>query len=440
MINYISQQQSSCLLESEDPLLNSLINKESKRQKNALSMVASASVALPSVIACENTTLINVTTEGYPNSRYHGGCRFVDQIEELAVERAKSAFSAKYANVQPHSGSSSNEIVIFGLLNPGDRILGMDICSGGHLTHGAPVSAIAKYFEVYSYGVDPKGYIDYEQIEDIALHCKPKLIICGASSYPRKIDFAKFRKIADKLNAFLLADISHIAGLVASGLHMSPIDHAHITTTSTYKQLYGPRGGLILCGKDYDICVEKNVTLSQKLQKAVFPFYQGTPILNAIAGKARALDFVNSKEFALLMKNVILHSNTLANNLIELGYNVITQGTDNHMVLVNLLDRGITGYCAEKSLEKCNIIVNRNRIAGDNKSSMIASGLRFGTNSLAFRGLGQPELKQCTEIINEILTHTTVISDTQFRLDENIKNKAVNQVKALCDQFPLYHV
>ncbi len=286
------------LLYEEDQTLYGLLEREYHRQASTLTMIAASSVADPSVLACEGMVVTKVTTEGYPGARFHAGCEFVDQIEQLAIQRAKTAFGARYANVQPHSGSSANEIVMFSLLQPGDTVLGLDLDCGGHLTHGAKASVSGQYFKAVGYGLDPEGFIDYDQVHRLAVEHKPKLIITGASSYPRIIDFKRFREIADQIGAFVLADISHIAGLVVAGEHPSPIDHAHFTTTSTYKQLYGPRGGLILIGKDHDrISPDGERTFAEMIQRAVFPFFQGTPHLSTIAAKARALAFVISPEF-----------------------------------------------------------------------------------------------------------------------------------------------
>jgi len=270
-------------LAQADPRLYELLLGEYRRQTETLTLVAASSVADPSVLACSGAVLNNVTTEGYPGARYHGGCTFADEIERLAVERAKQVFGAAYANVQPHSGSSANHIVIFSLLRPGDRILGLDLDSGGHLTHGSRASVVGQYFETKGYGLDEDGFLDYDRIRALAHEFRPKLLIGGSSAYPRAIDFRRLREIADEVGAFFLADISHVAGLVAAGLHPSPVDHAHFTTTSTYKQLYGPRGGLILIGRDHDRPLPNGRTLAEAVQSATFPFYQGTPNLGAVA-------------------------------------------------------------------------------------------------------------------------------------------------------------
>src|SRR5262249_48197224 len=303
--------------------------------------------------------------------------------------------------VQPHSGSSANEIVMFSLLKPGDTILGLDLNCGGHLTHGSPVSVSGQYFNAIGYGLDPEGYIDYGQVRRLACAHKPKLMITGASSYPRVIDFEQFRGIADQVGAYLLADISHIAGLVVAGEHPSPIDHAHFTTTSTYKQLYGPRGGLILMGRDHDRPgPDGKRALSELVQKAVFPFFQGTPNLSAIAAKARALALVATPEFKTMSRQIVSSARALARCFVDKGYRVLTGGTDNHLVLIDVLSSGVTGVVAERALEECNIVVNKNKIPGDTKPALVTSGMRLGTNSLALRGMTAREMLQCADLIH----------------------------------------
>ena len=422
----------------EDPALFGLLERESQRQQNILAMVAASSVADPSVLVCEATATANVTTEGYPGARFHAGCEVVDEIERLAIERAKTAFGARYANVQPHSGSSANAVVIFSLLRPGETILGMELGSGGHLTHGAPASVVGQYFNAVGYGVDERGLIDYDQVRRLALAHRPKLIICGASAYPRTIDFAAFREIADRAGAYLMADISHIAGLVAAGEHPSPIDHAHFTTTSTYKQLFGPRGGLVLMGRDHE-SPEPNGkgSLSNLVQRAIFPFFQGTPHLNGIAAKARALGLVGAPEFKKVARRIVADAKALSDRFLEEGYRVLTGGTDNHMVLIDVWARGITGVIAERALEECNVIINKNKIAGDKKSAFVTSGIRLGTNSLALRGMGPDEMSVCAGLIHGVLSSLEVHGDKSYTLIPVIKASVRARVEELCGEFPL---
>jgi glycine hydroxymethyltransferase len=428
------------ILHKEDPLLYKLIEQEYRRQNETLIMIAASSVADPSVLVCESTGLSNVTTEGYPGARFHAGCSLVDEIEQLAIERAKLAFGAQYANVQPHSGSSANEIVLFALLQPDDTVLGLELNAGGHLTHGAKASISGRYFNAIGYGLTPDGLIDYEQVHDLAQQFHPKLIICGASAYPRTIDFKRFRAIADNTGALLLADISHIAGLVVAGKHPSPIDHAHFTTTSTYKQLYGPRGGLILLGKDaLSLAPDGKKTLTELIQRAVFPFFQGTPHLHTIAAKARALAMVLEPAFKDLAHRIVLHASLLAQALARYDYKILTGGTDTHLVLVNVLEKGMTGLIAEQALEACGMIVNKNRLPGDRKPAHIASGLRLGTNSLALRGMGTSEIVCCADLIHQVLSSITVYGDTDYQLPEQIQKRLQVQVKELCFQYPLPH-
>jgi glycine hydroxymethyltransferase len=426
------------VLHDEDHVLYALLEREYLRQNNTLVMVAASSVADPSVLACEGMATTNVTTEGYPGSRFHAGCEVVDQIERLAVERAKAAFGARYANVQPHSGSSANQLVMFSLLKPGDVLLGMDLDCGGHLTHGSKASVSGQYFKSVGYGLDADGFLDYEQVRRLALEHRPRLIVCGASCYPRTIDFRRFRDIADEVGAYLLADISHISGLVVAGEHPSPIDHAHFTTTSTYKQLYGPRGGLVLMGRDFDRPAPQGKrTLADLVQKAVFPFFQGTPNLSAIAAKARALGNVLRPEFKALAGRIVSGARALARCFVEMGYRVLTGGSDNHIVLIDVLHQGITGSVAERALEECDIIVNKNKIAGDRKPALVTSGMRLGTNCLAVRGMAAAEMPACAALVHRVLSSVKVLDDTHHELCPTIRASVRDEVRGLCRRFPL---
>ncbi len=426
-------------LEKEDPTLFDLLESENNRQNEILAMVAASSVADPSVLVCEGTATVNVTTEGYPGARFHAGCNIVDEIENLTIERAKKAFNAQYANVQPHSGSSANGVLLFSLMNPGDTLLGLDLDCGGHLTHGSKASVTGRYFNPVSYGLTDEGLIDYDQVRNLALKHKPKVIISGASAYPRIIDFKLFREIADEAGAYLIADVSHIAGLIVAGAHPSSVDHAHFTTTSTYKQLYGPRGGMILMGRDHDVLAEDGkTTLSTLVQRGVFPYFQGTPNLASITAKARALDQACRQEFKILGHRIVADAKALAQYFCDNGYQVLTGGTDNHMVLMNILtSKKMTGIVAEKALESCNIIVNKNRIFGDQKSAMVTSGIRLGSNSLALRGMGPEQMPACAEFMDRVLTSIEVKSDREYSLNADVQGMVTQGVKELCRQYPL---
>ncbi|GGZ81976.1 MULTISPECIES: serine hydroxymethyltransferase [Streptomyces] len=425
-------------LTRKDPALGALLDAEAAYQTAHLSMVASASVAAPSVLCAHGTVMSNVTAEGYPGARYHPGAVHFDEIERLAVERARHVFGATYANVQPHSCSSANLAVLGALLPRGGRILALDLGSGGHLTHGADASVSGKYYDVAHYGVEPDGRLDYDRILDRALTHRPDVVIAGASAYPRWIDFSRFRAVADRVGAWLLADISHIAGLVAAGLHPSPVDHAHATTTSTYKQLGGPRGGLILLGKDHRATAPDGRTELWKLmQRAVFPGFQGTPDPSAIAAKARALAIASGGAFQATMKRVVDDAKALADALVELGYDVLTGGTDNHMVLVDVRAAGLTGIVAERALEECGILVNRNKIPGDPLPPGVGGGLRFGTNILAQRGMGPFEVRECARIVHNVLSSIQAGDATHYELDGALRDAVRDRVRALCARFPL---
>jgi glycine hydroxymethyltransferase len=426
------------LLREEDRSLYDLLEREHDRQARTLAMVAASSIADPSVIACEATVTANVTTEGYPGARFHAGCQFVDEIERLAVERARAAFGARYANVQPHSGSSANEVVMFSLLRPGDAILGLDLNCGGHLTHGASTSVSGQYFQSRTYGLDARGFIDYEGARRVADEHRARLIVTGASAYPRIIDFRRFREIADEVGAYLLADISHIAGLVAAGEHPSPIDHAHFTTTSTYKQLYGPRGGLILIGRDADrVGPDGKRTLAELVQKAVFPFFQGTPGLNAIAAKARALGLVQTPGFRSLARRIVTSARALAEWFDDRDYHVLTGGTDTHMVFIDVASSGITGVVAERALEECDIIVNKNRIPGDTRPPTVTSGMRLGTNSLAARGLTADDMPRCAALVDRVMRSLEVSGPSSYHLPADVRAEVREEVARICREFPL---
>lgn len=425
-------------LREQDPLLFELLEQEYERQNSVLTMVAASSVVDPSVLVCEGMVPVNVTAEGYPGARFHAGCRVIDEIETLAIERAKQAFQAQYANVQSHSATTANQLVMCSVLKAGDTLLGLDLNSGGHLTHGAKASISGQYFKAIGYGLTPLGDIDYEQVHRLAVEHRPKLIICGTTAYPRVIDFARFRAIADEVGAFLLADITHIAGLVVAGLHPSPIDHAHFTTTCTHKQLYGPRGGLVMIGKDHDRPAPTgNRTLAELVQKAVFPFFQGAPNLNSIAAKASALARVLRPEFKTLAQRIVDEAKALARSFCERGYNVVTGGTDNHLVVIDVLSNGITGIIAERSLEDCNIIVNKNRVPGDTKPATVTSGIRIGTNSMALRCMGPDEMPRCAELVHRVLDGVEPRGDQEYVLAASVRDAVRRDVQEICARYPI---
>lgn len=423
-------------LQRADPKLFRLVAEERRRQEITLSMVASSSAAPKSVLVCAGSVLSNTTTEGYPGMRFHAGCEVVDEVERLAIQRAKTAFGAQYANVQPHSGSSANEAVLFALLATGDTLLSMRLDAGGHLTHGSVASFAGRHYSVVSYGLR-RELIDYRQVAVLAKKHRPRLMICGASSYPRLIDFVRFREIADSVGAYLLADISHIAGLVVSGEHESPIDVAHVTTTSTYKQLYGPRGGLILMGREAETIGAGKTTLRARMQQAVFPGIQGTPDMASIAAKARALAAITEPSFTARMRRVVVCAKEIAKGFRRRGFHVVSGGTDTHMVLIRVADKGLTGFIAEKALESVGILVNRNLVPDDPEPPRIASGVRVGANTLALRGFGQTESRLAVDLIVDVLRAIRPMGDQDFDLDEDVQHRVATEVRRLCDEFPL---
>ncbi|WP_330299322.1 serine hydroxymethyltransferase [Streptomyces sp. NBC_00503] len=425
-------------LHETDPELAAMLDAEVSQQNSTLAMIASASIADPSVLAVGGAALSNVTAEGYPGARYHPGAQQFDRVENLAVERAKRLFGARYANVQAHSCSSANLAVLSALMRPGDTLLGLDLDSGGHLTHGSRASVSGRHYNAVSYGLDESGRIDFARLEELALEHRPRVLIAGASAYPRTVDFARFRAIADSVGAYLLADISHIAGLVAAGLHPSPIDVAHITTTSTYKQLGGPRGGLILSGVEYTTPGPDGRTpLSRLIQRAVFPQSQGTPSPASIAAKARAFAMAAEPAFRETARLILLNAQALAAELSALGYRVLTGGTDNHMVLIDTTGVGLTGVTAERALEECGILANRNRIPGDTKPPLVTSGLRLGTNILAQRAMGPVEMRECAQLLHTVLSGTRLQSDTDYLIDPALVATVREEVRWLCARHPL---
>ncbi|WNV84703.1 serine hydroxymethyltransferase [Umezawaea sp. Da 62-37] len=428
-------------LRESDPVLFDLLEREQVRQAETLALVAASSVADPSVLACAGSVLGNVTAEGYPGARFHAGSQVADEVERLAVDRAIRAFGARHANVQPHSGSNANQIVLFGLLRPGDVLMGMGLDAGGHLTHGAAPSVTGRYFTPVSYGTDASGLIDYDRMAELAEEHRPRVVVCGASSYPRFIDYARFRAVADAVGAYLVADISHVAGLIAAGLHPNPVDHAHITTTSTYKQLYGPRGGLILLGRDADTPVPgRGRTLAEVVDNAVFPYFQGTPALNSIAAKARALGMVLDPSFKDLARRVRANADVLAEAMTAAGHEVLTGGTDNHMVLLDVTPAGLTGVIAEQALESCGIVTNKNKIPGDRYGPSVTSGLRLGTNILAARGMTDDAVRRCAALVVRVLAAVRPAGTVTWYLDEAVRTEVLAEVALLCRDFPLTQI
>ncbi|HHI9561026.1 TPA: serine hydroxymethyltransferase [Campylobacter jejuni] len=407
-------------LEMFDKEIFDLTNKELERQCEGLEMIASENFTLPEVMEVIGSILTNKYAEGYPGKRYYGGCEFVDEIETLAIERCKKLFNCKFANVQPNSGSQANQGVYAALINPGDKILGMDLSHGGHLTHGAKVSSSGKMYESCFYGVELDGRIDYEKVREIAKKEKPKLIVCGASAYARVIDFAKFREIADEIGAYLFADIAHIAGLVVAGEHPSPFPHAHVVSSTTHKTLRGPRGGIIMTNDE---------ELAKKINSAIFPGIQGGPLMHVIAAKAVGFKFNLSDEWKVYAKQVRTNAQVLANVLIDRKFKLVSDGTDNHLVLMSFLDREFSGKDADLALGNAGITANKNTVPGEIRSPFITSGLRLGTPALTARGFKEKEMEIVSNYIADILDDIN-----NEKLQENIKQ----ELKKLASNFIIY--
>jgi len=429
-------------LKEQDAQVYQLIEREYERLQDNLQLIAAENQCSRAVLAALGSVVQNKTTEGFPGARYHGGCEVVDEVERLAAARAKETFGAQYANVQPHSGTAANQIVLTALLERGDKILSLGTDQGGHLSHGAKVSFSGKFFSVEHYYVDKKTFLlDYDAIRDKALTFKPRLIICGASAYSRIIDFRKFRQIADEVGAFLCADISHIAGLIIAGVHPSSIDEAHFTTTSTYKP-GGPRGGLILMGKDYDAEIAvlgKRTALWEHIQRTTFPGVQGTPYLNNVAAKAVFFKETLTGEYRARQFKIVENAQRLAHNLLGLGYDVVTGGTDNHMALINVgnLRAGMTGVIAQKCLEDCGIIVNMNRLPYDKKGAAVASGVRLGTPIVTRNGMGPEQMDTIAGFVDTVLRQVKIISDKEYQLDASLREESKDKVGQLCHKFPM---
>ncbi len=421
---------------SRDTQIFQLIKDEENRQRRGMELIASENYVSRQVLEAMGSILTNKYAEGYPRKRYYGGCEVVDQVEQLAIDRAKALFGAGHANVQPHSGSQANAAVYFALMKPGDKILGFDLSHGGHLTHGSPVNFSGKLYQTAFYSVDKEtGLIDYDALAETARREKPRVIVAGASAYSRDMDFKRFREIADDTGAFLVADISHPAGLIAKGLLSSPLPHAHIVTTTTHKTLRGPRGGMILLGKDFENPMGiktpkgKIKMMSQVIDSAVFPGMQGGPLEHVIAAKAVAFYEALSDEFTAYARQIIKNAQTLAKALLEKGYHIISGGTDNHMMLIDLRNKNITGKEAEKALGKAHITVNKNMVPFDDKSPFVTSGIRIGTPAVTTRGLKEKDMEVIAQLIDEVITHAQ---------DETKLEKIGEKVTRLMWERPVY--
>ncbi len=404
-------------LKKVDPEIFEAIKNEEKRQKYTIELIASENFVSPEVLEAQGSVLTNKYAEGYPGKKYYGGCKYIDVVENLAIERAKKIFKAEHANVQPHSGSQANMAVYFSVLEVGDSILAMNLSHGGHLTHGSPVNFSGRFFNIIPYGVGKDtGRIDYDNLRDLAIKNKPKLIIAGASAYPREIDFSAFRSIADEVGAYLMADIAHIAGLIIADLHQRAVPHCHFVTSTTHKTLRGPRGGLILCKEEQRKAVDKTI----------FPGIQGGPLMHVIAAKAVCFKQAMTPEFKEYQKQIVKNAKTLAEKLVELGYNLVSDGTDNHLMLVDLINKGITGKQAEKALEEAGITVNKNMVPFDPQKPWVASGIRIGTPAVTTRGMKEKDMGVIAEMIDRVL------NDTE---NEKIKEEVRKEVESFCKKF-----
>ncbi|HEY8109000.1 MAG TPA: serine hydroxymethyltransferase [Patescibacteria group bacterium] len=403
-----------------DPELFASIDREAKRQRDGLELIASENYVSKAVLEATGSILANKYAEGYPGKRYYGGCQFVDEVEELARERAKQLFGVQYVNVQPHSGSQANMGVYLALLEPGDTIMGQSLAEGGHLTHGSPVSFSGKFYDVVPYGLDPKTeLVDMDRVAELAKERKPKLIMCGYSAYPRNLDWRQFREIADSVGAYLVADIAHIAGLVAAGDYPGPVGHAHVITTTTHKTLRGPNGGMIMTD---------DPELAKRIDKAVFPGMQGRPLMHAVAAKAVCFGEALQPEFKEYVRQVTKNAAALAEQLIADGFRLVTGGTDNHLMLVDLRPFGVTGKAAEEALDASMITLNKNAIPNDPESPFVTSGVRIGTPAVTTRGMKESEMKEIGKLITKVL---------QAPEDDKIRSEVRKTVKGLTGKFPL---
>ena len=406
-------------MKSFDPEIYAAIQDETNRQNNKIELIASENFVSERIMEANGSPLTNKYAEGYPGKRYYGGCEYVDVVETLAIERAKKLFGCEYANVQPHSGAQANLAAFFAMVEPGDTVMGMSLDCGGHLSHGSPVNISGKYFHIVPYGVTSEGFIDYDEVLRIAKECKPKMIIAGASAYARVIDFKKFREICDEVGAYLMVDMAHIAGLVAGGAHPSPIPYADVVTTTTHKTLRGPRGGMILSSAE--------ASEKFKFNKSVFPGIQGGPLMHVIAGKAVCLKEALDPSFKTYAENVVKNAQALCNGLMNRGFDIVSGGTDNHLMLVNLISKGVTGKEVEKLLDAANITCNKNTIPNDPASPFVTSGIRLGTAAVTTRGFNEADMD--------------IVADAIAMLVEDVdanKAKAMELVKGLTDKYPLY--
>ena len=401
-----------------DSDVSSAMHDELLRQQRNIELIASENIVSPAVMAAMGSVLTNKYAEGYPGKRYYGGCQYVDVVEDIARKRACELFGAEFANVQPHSGAQANTAVYFAMLQPGDTVMGMTLSEGGHLTHGSPVKISGKYFNFVSYGVDPVTHrIDYDKVYDLAMEHKPKMIVCGASAYPRIIDFKRFREIADACGAYLMVDMAHIAGLVAAGVHPNPVPYAHFVTTTTHKTLRGPRGGLILCSEEY----------AKDINKAVFPGTQGGPLMHVIAAKAVCLGEALKPEFKTYGENIVKNAQALADGLLKRGNKLVSGGTDNHVMLLDLTESEVTGKELERRLDEVQITANKNTVPNEKRSPFVTSGVRLGTPAVTTRGFGVEEMDKIAEYI------TLALNDFDANAD-----KIRQGVNEICDKFPLY--
>ena len=408
-------------LKTVDPEIQKAIDQELSRQREKLEMIASENIVSTAIMQAQGSILTNKYAEGYPGKRYYGGCEYVDIVEQLAIDRAKKLFGAEYANVQPHSGAQANTAVYFALLQPGDTILGMNLTDGGHLTHGSPVNISGKYFKIIPYGVDKETErIDYDELERLAKEHQPKLIVGGASAYSRVIDFERMAQIAKSVGAYFMVDMAHIAGLVAAGLHPSPVPYADVVTTTTHKTLRGPRGGLILC---------RDAEFGKQFNKAIFPGIQGGPLMHVIAAKAVAFKEALSDEFKVYQQQVLDNAKALADELVKKGFRIVSGGTDNHLMLVDLRSKNITGKEAQFLLDEIGITANRNTIPFEPLSPFVTSGIRLGTPALTTRGLKEEDIREVADIIADVIEN---------REDSAVIEAAKAKVQAICKKFPLY--
>lgn len=408
-------------LQTTDPQVYAAIDAEEERQRNKLLLIASENFASPAVLAAQGSLMTNKYAEGYPGKRYYGGCQHVDTVEELAIQRCKQIFGAEHVNVQPHSGSQANMAAYLSVLKPGDTILGMDLAQGGHLTHGSKVNFSGMIFRAFSYGVDRQTEtIDYDAVRKLAEDCRPRMIVVGASAYARTLDFPKFEAIAKGVGAYLMVDMAHIAGLIATGLHPNPIPYADFVTTTTHKTLRGPRGGVVMCKAEH----------AKAVDKFVFPGMQGGPLMHVIAAKAVAFKEALSPAFKRYQQQVIANARVLAQGLLDRGYKIVSGGTDTHLMLVNLTNKGITGKEADAALDTAGIIVNKNAVPYDEKPPAVASGIRLGTPIVSTRGMKEAEMKEIVDLVDRVLQH---------RHDTAVLEQIRGQAKALCNRFPIFH-